>query len=77
MLEAASDAPAPFRHLPLPGREHIVRQMNEAVSVGLKVMRMWAHTITAGHAMQPEPGVFDESYSRAWTLCYTKRAKEA
>jgi len=61
VLEAASDAPAPFRHLPLPGREHIVRQMNEAVSVGLKVMRMWAHTITAGHAMQPEPGVFDES----------------
>jgi hypothetical protein len=30
VLEAASNAPPPFRHLPLPGREHIVRQMNEA-----------------------------------------------
>jgi len=64
VLEAASDAPAPFRHLPLPGKEHIVRQMNEAVSVGLKVMRMWAHTITDGHALQPTPGVFDEQILR-------------
>jgi mannan endo-1,4-beta-mannosidase len=60
VLEAASDAPPPFRHLPLPGREHVVRQMNEAVANGLKVVRMWAHTITPGHAMQPEPGAFDE-----------------
>jgi hypothetical protein len=36
VLEAASDAPPPFRHLPLPGREHIVRLMNEAVENGLK-----------------------------------------
>ena len=60
VLEAASNAPPPFRHLPLPGREHIVRQMNEAVSAGLKVMRMWAHTITEGHALQTKPGEFDE-----------------
>ena len=52
VLEAASDAPPPFRHLPLPGREHIVRQMNEAVDAGLKVMRLWAHTITEGHALE-------------------------
>ena len=31
VLEAASDALPPFRHLPLPGREHVVRLMNEAV----------------------------------------------
>ena len=37
VLEAASDAPPPFRHLPLPGREHVVRLMNEAVENGLKV----------------------------------------
>jgi|AntAceMinimDraft_11_1070367.scaffolds.fasta_scaffold107472_1 hypothetical protein len=36
VLEAASDAPPPFRHLPLPGREHIVRLMNEAVENGMK-----------------------------------------
>jgi mannan endo-1,4-beta-mannosidase len=52
VLEAASDAPPPFRHLPLPGREHVVRLMNEAVENGLKVVRMWAHTITEGHAIQ-------------------------
>jgi hypothetical protein len=39
VLEAASDAPAPFRHLPLPGKEHIVRLMNEAVKNGLKAGR--------------------------------------
>ena len=61
VLEAASDAPPPFRHLPLPGREHIVRQMNEAVDAGLKVMRLWAHTITDGHALQTKPGEFDEN----------------
>ena len=60
VLEAASDAPAPFRHLPLPGREHIVRLMNEAVTNGLKVVRMWAHTITQGHAIQSSPGVWNE-----------------
>jgi mannan endo-1,4-beta-mannosidase len=60
VLEAVSEAPPPFRHLPLPGREHVVRQMNEAVEAGLKVMRMWAHTITEGHEMQKSPGVFDE-----------------
>ena len=46
VLEAASGAPPPFRHLPLPGREHIVRIMNEAVDAGLKVVRMWAHTVS-------------------------------
>ena len=60
VLEADSDAPAPFRHLPLPGREHIVRLMNEAVENGLKVVRMWAHTITEGHAIQSAPGVWNE-----------------
>ena len=60
VLEAASDAPPPFRHLPLPGREHIVRVMNEAVRAGLKVVRMWAHTITRGHAAQVSPGVWNE-----------------
>jgi len=60
ILEAASDAPPPFRHLPLPGREHIVRLFNEAVDNGLKVVRIWAHTITKGHAMQTKPGEFNE-----------------
>jgi len=60
VLEAASAAPPPFRHLPLPGREHIVRVFNEAVTSGMKVVRMWAHTITEGHAAQTSPGVWNE-----------------
>ena len=37
--EAASSAPPPFRHLPLPGREHIVRLFNEV---------RWGRTLDPG-----------------------------
>lgn len=61
MMEAAMEAPSPpARHLPLPGREHIVRIMNEAVRTGLKVVRVWAHTITKGLEVQIAPGVWNE-----------------
>lgn len=75
VLEAASDAPPPFRHLPLPGREHIVRQMNEAVDAGLKTMRLWAHTITEGHALQTRPGVFDEDILRGLDFVLAEAGK--
>ena len=60
VLEAASNAPAPFRHLRLPGKEMIVRLMNQGVATGMKVMRLWAHTITEGFATQTAPGVWNE-----------------
>ena len=75
VLEAASDAPPPFRHLPLPGREHIVRQMNEAVDAGLKTMRLWAHTITEGHALQTRPGEFDEDILRGLDFVLAEAGK--
>ena len=77
VLEAASDAPPPFRHLPLPGREHIVRVMNEAVDAGLKVVRMWAHTITPGYAAQVSPGSGTRRSSRGWISSSTRRADAA
>ena len=107
VLEAASDAPPPFRHLPLPGREHVVRLMNEAVENGLKVgasedpflprgwtrtsparahlsrplplpvlaVRMWAHTITPGHAIQSAPGVWDEDILRGMDFILAEARK--
>lgn len=109
VLEAASDAPPPFRHLPLPGREHVVRLMNEAVENGLKVgasenpkyffpaatrrlralaltfpdpspppvpaVRMWAHTITPGHAIQSAPGVWNEDILRGMDFVLAEARK--
>ena len=107
VLEAASDAPPPFRHLPLPGREHVVRLMNEAVENGLKVgasedpflprgwtrtsparahlsrplplpvpaVRMWAHTITPGHAIQSAPGVWNEDILRGMDFILAEARK--
>lgn len=60
MMEAVSNAGPPARHLPLPGREHVVRLMNEGVRNGLKLIRVWAHTISEGNEVQKKPGVWDE-----------------
>ena len=60
MMEQVSGAGPPARHLPLPGREHIIRIMNEGVKTGLKVIRAWAHTISEGNEVQKRPGVWDE-----------------
>lgn len=48
IMEAASGAPPPFRNLPKLGRDHITNVMNQGVENGLKVMRVWASTITEG-----------------------------
>lgn len=61
VLEQASDAGPPARHLPLPGREHIIRVFNEGVATGMKVVRFWAHTITKGYAAQKSAGVWNEN----------------
>merc|ERR1712157_134146 len=47
---------------PLPGREHLTNIFNEAVDAGLYVIRMWAHTIVKGRALQPEPGEYEEEF---------------
>ena len=64
MMEAATGAGPPARHLPLPGREHIQRLLNEGVAEGLKVVRVWAHTISKGNEVQSRPGVWDEDALR-------------
>jgi len=45
---------------PKPGREHLTNILNEAASSGLKVMRVWAHTIRPERPLQPSPGQYDE-----------------
>ena len=52
------------------GRQMITDQMNEGVDSGLTVVRMWGHTITPGHALQPSLGNYNESIFEAldWIL---------
>jgi len=61
VLEQASDAGPPARYLPLPGKEHIVRLFNEGTATGMKVVRIWIHTITKGYETQKRPGVWAEN----------------
>lgn len=45
---------------PKPGREHLAQMMNRAVESGLKVLRLWAHTIVEGRELQPNAGTYNE-----------------
>ena len=61
VVELGSNAPSPpFRSTPKLGQEHLVNVMNEGVAAGMKVIRVWAHSITAGWEMQKGPGSYDE-----------------
>jgi mannan endo-1,4-beta-mannosidase len=61
VVELGSNAPSPpFRSTPKLGQEHLVNVMNEGVAAGMKVIRVWAHSITAGWEMQKGPGNYDE-----------------
>lgn len=57
--ELASDTQV-GRGNPKPGREHLANVMNEAVNSNLKVMRIWAHTVTSGRELWTAPGVANE-----------------
>ena len=74
-MEASNNVGPPARHLPLDGREHMVRVMNAAVESGLKVVRIWMHTITKGYQVQTSPGVWNEELLRGldWYLSEARK----
>jgi|TARA_B100001540_G_scaffold317515_1_gene351042 mannan endo-1,4-beta-mannosidase len=75
VMEASNNVGPPARHLPLDGREHMVRVMNAAVESGLKVVRIWMHTITKGYQVQTSPGVWNEELLRGldWYLSEARK----
>jgi hypothetical protein len=61
VVELGSNAPSPpFRSTPKKGQEHLLNVMNQGVAAGMKVVRVWAHSITPGWEMQKGPGSYDE-----------------
>ena len=46
--------------MPQKGQTHIVNVMNQGVAAGMKVMRVWVHSITEGWEMQTAPGIYNE-----------------
>jgi mannan endo-1,4-beta-mannosidase len=60
VVEAASDAPPPYRWTPKLGVEHLVKQLDVAVETGLKVARIWVHPITDTFALRPTKTTWNE-----------------
>ena len=61
-MELGSNAPSPpFRYTPKKGQEHIRTVFDQGVAAGMKVVRIWAHSITPGWVMQPAPGHYNET----------------
>jgi mannan endo-1,4-beta-mannosidase len=60
VVEASSNAPPPYRWTPKLGIEHVTNQLDVAVKTGLKVVRIWAHTITEGYALRPTKTTWNE-----------------
>ena len=60
VVEAASNAPPPYRWTPKLGIEHITNQLDVAVRTGLKVVRIWVHPITEGYALRPTKTTWNE-----------------
>ena len=61
-MELGSNAPSPpFRSTPKLGQEHLLNVMNQGVAAGLKVLRVWAHSITPGWEMQTGPDSYNET----------------
>ena len=62
MVELGSNAPSPpFRSTPKLGQEHLLNVMNQGVAAGMKVIRVWAHSITPGWEMQTGPDTYNET----------------
>ena len=62
VVELGSNAPSPpFRSTPKLGQEHLVNVMNQGVAAGMKVIRVWAHSITPGWEMQTGPDTYNET----------------
>ncbi len=62
VVELGSNAPSPpFRSTPKLGRQHLTNVMDQGVAAGMKVARMWAHSITPGYAMQTGPNAYNET----------------
>ena len=62
MVELGSNAPSPpFRSTPKLGQEHLLNVMNQGVAAGMKVIRVWAHSITPGWEMQTGPDRYNET----------------
>ena len=62
MVELGSNAPSPpFRSTPKLGQEHLLNVMNQGVAAGMKVLRVWAHSITPGWEMQTGPDSYNET----------------
>ena len=62
VVELGSNAPSPpFRYTPKKGQEHIRAVFDQGVAAGMKVVRIWAHSITPGWVMQPTPGHYNET----------------
>jgi len=60
-LELASEAPSPpFRSTPLKGKQHVLNVMDTGVKAGLKVIRLWAHSMTPGWELQTGPTTYNE-----------------
>ena len=64
VVEASSNAPPPYRWTPKLGIEHVVTQLDRAVSSGLKVVRIWVHPITEGYALRPTKTTWNEKALR-------------
>ncbi len=76
VVELGSNAPSPpFRSTPKKGREHLVNVMNQGVAAGMKVIRVWAHSITAGWEMQKSPGQYDEKVLQGMDFVMDEAAK--
>jgi mannan endo-1,4-beta-mannosidase len=74
VVELGSNAPSPpFRSTPKKGQEHLLNVLNEGVAAGMKVVRMWAHSITPGWEMQKGPDSYDEKV-RAGARCAARPA---